>query len=210
MHLAIHPPRLVETRAARLLGPGHPLVRALERRASLHVAAVAVGAMLYGSLILAARGGHSATPVALAAGVVEALTCFCLMLATTEIRSLVLGLLVEGRERLPLPELQKERARLLDARRRRREAQWLARAANGTDLGFGLPGRVPPLISPSVAARARLELLQVAAAVSRDQAGVAGLALLELLATEPWSPLYGDDPRALREALSRVRFLAAT
>ena len=210
MHLAIHPPGVVESPAARLLGSGHPLVRALDRRASLHVAAVAVGAMLCGSALLAARGGDSALAVALAAGVVEALTCLRLMLAATEIHSLVLGLLVEGRERLPLPEVQKERARLLDARRRRREAQWLERVANGTDLGFGLPGRVPPLISPSVAARARVELLQVAAAVSRDQAGVAGLALLELLVTEPWSPLYGDDPRALREALARVRFLAST
>ena len=210
MHLATHPPGVVESPAARLLGSVHPLVRALERRASLHVAAVAVGAMLSGSALLAARGGDSAIAVALVAGVVEAPTCFRLMLATTEIRSLVLSLLVEGRGRLPLPDAQKERARLLGARRRRREAQWLERVANGTDLGFGIPGRVPPLISPSVAVRARIELLQVAGAISRDQAGVAGLALLQLLATEPWSELYGDDPRALREASARVRFLAST
>ena len=210
MHLAIHPPRSLESSAAEHLGLGHPLVRALDRRASLHVAALVVGAMLCGSLALAARGADWATALAVSAAVVQAVTCLGLMLAAAEISSLVLGLLVEGRERLPLPEVQKERARLLDARRRRREAQWLERVASGTDLGFGLPGRVPPLISPSVAARARIELLQVAAAISRDQAGVAGLALLQLLATEPWSPLYGDDARALREALARVRFLAST
>jgi hypothetical protein len=130
-----------------------------------------------------------------------------LMVTAAEIRSLVLVLLAEGREALSLAIV---RARLLDAGRRRGEAQWLERVANGTDLGFGVPGRVPALISPGVAAGVRIELLQVAAAISSGQAGIAGLASLRLLATEPSSPLYGEDPRVLREALSRVRFLLST
>ena len=210
VHLAIHSFHPLESPAARLLGSGHPLVRALDWRVLLHVAALVVGALLISSLAFVARGADWATAVAVSAGVVEAVTCLGLMLAAAEIRGVVLVLLVEGRERLPLREVQRERARLLDTRRRRREARWLERVASGTELGFGLPGRAPPLISPSVAARARGELLRVAAAISRDQAGVAGLALLQLLATEPWSPLYGDDPRALQEALARVRFLAST
>jgi hypothetical protein len=71
VHLATHPPGVVESPAARLLGSVHPL----ERRTSFHVAAVAVGAMLSGSVLLAAREGDSAIAVALVAGVVEAPTC---------------------------------------------------------------------------------------------------------------------------------------
>jgi hypothetical protein len=51
--------------------------------------------------------------------------------------------------------------------------------------------------------------LEIAVALTTDEPGVAGLALLEQLACEPWSPLFGEDARALREALSRVRFLLA-
>ena len=32
---------------------------------------------------------------------------------------------------------------------------------------------------------------------------------MEQIAREPWSPLYGEDVGALREALARVRFLLA-
>jgi hypothetical protein len=49
----------------------------------------------------------------------------------------------------------------------------------------------------------------VATALAREADGVAGLALLEQLVSEPWSPLFGDDIEALRQALSRVRFLLA-
>ena len=76
MHLAIHPPGVVESPAARLLGSGHPLVRALDWRASLHVAAVMVGALLCGSLAFSLHvEATRRLAVALAAGVVEALTC---------------------------------------------------------------------------------------------------------------------------------------
>ena len=209
MHLAIRSSPLVESPAVWLLGEAHPLVRSLDRRVTLRLELLVVGALLLGSLLGVAGGVHWALPVALAAGLAATSTWFRLMLTSALIRSLVLELLVEGRERLGLAELQKARRRLLDVRHRRTQAQWLGRVAAGRDLGFGLPRRVPPLISPRVAAGARCELLDVAAALARGADGVAGLALLEQLASEPWSPLFDDDVQAVREALSRVRFLLA-
>jgi hypothetical protein len=209
VHLAIRSSPLVESPAARLLGEAHPLVRSLDRRATLHLELLVVGALLLGGLLGVAGGVHAGLPVALAAGVAGTSTWLRLMLAIALIRSLVLELLAEGRESLPLAELQKARCRLLDVRHRRTQAQWLERVAAGRDLGFGLPPRVPPLISPLIAAEARCELLDVAAALARGAQGVAGLALLEQLASEPWSPLFDDDVQAVREALSRVRFLLA-
>jgi hypothetical protein len=209
VHLAIRLSPLVESPAARLLGSVHPLARALDRRTSLHLEMLVVGVLLGGSLIAFASGASSAMPVGLAAGFLAVLTWFRLMLLRMWIHGLVLELFVAGRGRLPLAEVQRERGRLLDVRRRRLQAQWLQRVADGRDLGFGLPGRVPPLISARLAAGVRTELLEVGVALTADEPGVAGLALLEQLAYEPWSPLFGEDVRATREALSRVRFLLA-
>jgi hypothetical protein len=205
VHLAIRSSPLVESPAARLLGRAHPLSQALDRRASLRVEIVVLSTVLGGSLTALAGGAEAAMPVALPAMLVAALAVLRLVTVRAVIRSLVLTLLVEGRGALPLVELQQERARLLDAERLRRVAQWLRRVADGSDLGFGIPS----LIDPRVAAGARTELLDVAAALSRDERGVAGVALLEQIACEPWSPLFGDDAEALQEALARVRFLLA-
>jgi hypothetical protein len=68
---------------------------------------------------------------------------------------------------------------------------------------------VPPIINPRVVAGARDELLQVADALSREERGLVGLALLEIVMYEPVSPLFGEDVLQLREGLSRVRFLLA-
>jgi hypothetical protein len=107
----------------------------------------------------------------------------------------MLELLVEVRERLPLREVQAERSRLLDARRRRREAVWLARVADGKELGLAAPGRGPALISASVATAVQTELLPAAAALDSERPAVEGVAFAEQIAREPWSPLYGQDAR---------------
>jgi hypothetical protein len=65
------------------------------------------------------------------------------------------------------------------------------------------------LISARVAKGARDELLAVAAVLRDDTSAVQGLALAEQIAREPWSPLYGQDTRALWEACSRARYLSS-
>jgi hypothetical protein len=210
VHLATRSSSLVQRPAARLLGEHHPLALALDRRTSVALELLVVGVLLGGGLIEVAAGARWALPFALAAAVAAVPVWLRLSLVRACIRDEVLALLAPGRERLPLAEVQKERRRLLDGDRRRTQAEWLERVAEGRDLGFGIPGRVPTLISPRVARGARHELLEVAAAVRGGAPGVAGLALLEQLAYHPWSPLFDDDVRALQEALSRVRFLLAT
>jgi hypothetical protein len=206
MHLAIHSPPLAESPAARLLGPEHPLVRAIDRRSSLRLETAVVGVVLAAALVAVGEGAHAAVAVAAGAAVAGAVSGFRMLLTLTEIRSLVLDLLAEGCGSLPLREVQDERSRLLDVRRRQREADWLVRVADGRDLGFGDARRGQTIISPRLARAARGELLAVAAALRAETPAVAGVALAEQVAREPWSPMYGQDARALREALARVRF----
>jgi hypothetical protein len=209
VQIATHFPPLAASPAARLLGSEHPLARALDRRASLQVELAVAGVVLACAVVAVGEGVRAAAAVALGAVVAGVVAGMRLLVTLAQVRSLVLELLVEGRERLPLREVQAERSRLLDARRRRREAAWLARVADGKDLGLAAPGRGPALISARVATAVQTELLAVAAALDSEQPPVEGVALAEQIAREPWSPLYGQDARALREALSRARFLLA-
>ena len=209
MHLAIHFPSLAESPAARLLGSDHPLARALDRRACRRVELAVAGVVLAGAVVAVGEGVRAAATVAIGAAVAAVLAGVRTLVTLAQVRSLVLELLVEGRERLPLREVQTERSRLLDVRRRQREADWLKRVADGRDLVLAAPGRGPALISARVATAARSELSAVAAALASEQPAVEGVALAEQIAREPWSPLYGQDARALREALSRARFLLA-
>ena len=209
MHLALHFPPLAESPASRLLGIEHPLVRALDRRSALRVEFAVAGVVLAAAVVAVGEGIRAAAAVAIGAAVAVAVAGVRMLLPLTRIRSLVLELLVEGRGRMPLPEVQAVRCRLLDARRRRREAEWLVRVADGRDLGLSARGGGAALISARVAKGARCELLAVAAGLHDETAAVEGLALVEQIAREPWSPLYGHDARALREALSRARILMA-
>ena len=184
MHLALHSAPPAESHAAQLLGPWHPLTRALDRRLSLRCEVVVLGAILVGALAGVAEGARGAIAVVLAAGFAGLPAGFRLLL-----------------------EVRRECSRLLDLEHRQREAEWFVRVADGRDLGLGVPGRVPPLIDDRVARAALAELLGVAAELRGEQPGVEGVALVEQIACEPWSPLFGQDERALREVLCRARFL---
>jgi hypothetical protein len=207
VHLTIHFPPLAESRAARLLGSEHPLARVLDRRSALRLELGVAGVLLTAAVIAVGAGARGAAAVAIGAVVAVAVAGARMLLMSTRIRSLVLELLVDGRGSVPLREVQTERSRLLDVRRRRREAEWLVRVADGRDLGLAGVGGGPALISARVVKGARTELLAVAAVLRDETSPVEGLALVEQIARGPGSPLYGRDTRALREALWRARFL---
>lgn len=207
MHLALYSAPPVESSAARLLGTAHPLTRAFDRRSCLRLEIVVLGAVLVGAFAALAEGDRGAIVVVLAAGLASLPAVFRLLVVGTQIHGLLLELIVEGRGSLPLAEVQRECSRLLDVRRREREAGWLERVASGRDLGLGVPGRVPPLIDARVARAARDELLAVAKGLRGERPAVEGVALVQQIACEPWSPLFGQDSRAFREMLSRARFL---
>jgi hypothetical protein len=209
VHLTIHFPPLSESLAAELLGSEHPLARAFDRRSALRLELTVAGVLLTAAVVAVAEGARGAAAVALGAVVAVAVAGVRMLLTLTAIRSLVLELLVAGRGSVPLREVQAERSRLLDVRRRQREAEWLVRVADGRDLGLPAAGGGPALISARVAKGARDELLAVAAVLRDDTSAVQGLALAEQIARESWSPLYGQDTRALREACSRARYLSA-
>jgi hypothetical protein len=209
VHLTIHFPPLSESLAAELLGSEHPLARALDRRSALRLELAVAGVLLTAAVVGVGEGARGAAAVALGAVVAVAVAGVRMLLTSTRIRSLVLELLVEGRESVPLREVQAERCRLRDVRRRQRDADWLVRVADGRDLGLAAPGGGSALISARVVKGARDELLAVAAVLRDDTSAVQGLALAEQIAREPWSPLYGRDTRALREACSRARYLSS-
>jgi hypothetical protein len=209
VHLAIRSSPLVESSAARLLGEHHALTRALERRAAIHVEMLAMVALLVVCGVAGEIGIAEAVPVALVAAPAGVVSWIRAFEAGIRVRGLVLQLIADGRGRLPLPEIEDQCARLLDPQHRRDQVEWLTALAKGEHFAFGVPRRVPPIINRRVVAAAREELMEVAYALSGDERGLAGLALLELVSYEPESPLFGDDALQLREALARVRFRLA-
>jgi hypothetical protein len=192
--------------AQAILDPQHPLarvevrVRALRRQALAVVVALATGG------VAALAGATEALAVVLAAGVVLAFLLVALWSALTSRRERAVGLIAEGRAMLPLPTVQRERARLTDPDRVRALAQSLESMRREVDDGRWLS---LPLYVPSVIRAADEEIARTIGTLRDEGPGPVAVARAERLLTGPDSPLYGADVRILCEELRRIRFVAS-
>lgn len=193
---------------AALLGAEHPLVRALNALAVLTRQMLAVTGALAACAVAAVGGATWARAAVLAAAAVLVVLGAVAAAVLRQARRRALGLIVDGRERLPLAALERERRRLLKPRARARLATGLADV-----LEEALTPRGVPVASASLLADARVvrenasELCGVAALVRGTPASAGGVALVERLLTDRGSPLYGKEVRPLREELRRARYL---
>jgi hypothetical protein len=194
---------------AALLGADHPLVRDLERLAVAISQAVAVAAVLGGSIAAWLEGASAAPPIVASAVAVELVlaTRIAIPLQTRRLR--LLELISEGRADLPIAALERLACRIRSARHRGRLARsvdsLLAPMVQRWDLvmtpwRFRQRDLIPPI---------QHELVEIGARLRDDSASLSGIALIELLLTDGTSSLHGDDPRRVREDLGRVRFLLA-
>jgi hypothetical protein len=191
-----------------LLGPGHPLARDLASRAA--VARDGPVVLVAGACgIVAALSGLSwGVPVVLSAAAALVLLGGTEMVVRARERTHARALILEGREQLPLPAVERERRRLLSPRLRRRLADSLlemigpgaARAANVTR-------GAPPLFHVVVLREVAPDIRRLAAMLRDEPSGARPVALVERLLTNGLSPLYGDEAEALREELRRLQYL---
>lgn len=199
------PPRLHEAIPAReMLGAEHALVRVLEAQDVVRRDLLALCALLGPALGAMLLGSESAAWLAAAAAAVAVVLAGIAAILHGRRRDAAFELILEGRDRLPLPAVAEERAHLLDPAYRRTLARSLAllrwRAAEYSEwfVTSPIPFDVPMLRSVADGMRELEELL------TREEVGVRGVALARKLLIDGRSPLHGHDPQLLSEELHRI------
>jgi hypothetical protein len=192
-----------------LLGPTHPLTRAMRDRGAVTRQARAVAMLLAAALTAALNGLAWAWAGVGGAGAVLAGLGVAALAVRVRARWAAREVIADGGERLPLAPIERERARLLA----RDTRSTLARTLERMLVQAGeTPGRVaPPSLRPVfdvVVVQALAEDLRALATALRDgPASARGVALAEQLVTWGGSALYGHGVEPLRAELGRVRYL---
>jgi hypothetical protein len=192
-----------------ILGPSHPLTRAMRDSAAVVRQARAVAMVLAATLTAGLNGlawawAGTGGAIAVLAGL--GVTAIALRVrASWAAREVIAG----GGERLPLAPIERERARLLADRTRSTLAASLERIlteARATRGRFDPPS-TRPLFDVRVVQAVDEDLRVVAADLRSGPASARGIALAEQLVTWGGSELHGHELEPLREQLRRVRYL---
>jgi len=197
--------------AHSVLGPHHPLSHAIVTLQNCHRHSAVVGAILLVSGAAAIQGVPWAPAVTVSAAIVEIGFGIAAAFARQRRRDCALQLIVDGGEAVQVRAVQRERQRLSSLRARRRLAdaidEMIECAAHPPKLC--LRG-TRPLYSIRVLAAAAAELREITLLLRSGQPTIRGVALTERLITDGMSPLYGDEPNALREEVHRICRLMGT
>ena len=188
-----------------VLGPDHPLTRAVDGLESVGRQSRAVGAVLLGSLIDFTQGVAWAAAAALSAVIVLVGLAIGAAAFAQRRRDRALDLIIEGHEGVPVAAVQRERQRL----RAPRTQRLLAGAIDGmVDQALNPPkilGRgARPLFEIAVVALVAEDLRAISRLLRAEHASVRGVALAERLLSDGTSALYRDQADALRGELDRV------
>jgi hypothetical protein len=195
-------------RLDQLLHSDHPLVRASDDFTAAVRQLVAVGAVLVGSVFAASLGASGVVPIVIGAVLVELVLAGVAGQLWDRRRRAARDLVLEGRETLPVPVVQRERRRLLEASTRGYVARSLERVLQHvTRRPTPVPPAVRPLFDVGTVATVVEDLQAIIALLRSEAAQARGVALAERLLTEGFSPLYGENAIALRDELRRVRYL---
>jgi hypothetical protein len=166
------------------------------------------------SLLVASLLGVGDAAVAQAVTVAASVVLLALVAVAATLRDqrrrLAFDLIAEGRQSLPVRDVERERRRLAALRTRVQLAKSFERVVEEAVAPRRLAPDPFPMVRPLVAARVAADLSRVAALLLDASPGVRGVALAERLLTDGGSPLYGTDVVALREELGRVRFLLSS
>ena len=193
-----------------VLRSDHPLLRATEAvhytgRQWVHVAAV-----LTGSVIARIEGREWAGPLAGSATIVLLILTVLVAAHKQRERDCAIELVLEGRERVPIAAVQRQRRRLLSDQTRNGLAGNLEDLIQQAASRSRRQMRVTPLpFEPTVLTMAAGELRDVIGLLRAEGVSARGVARAERLVERAVSPLYGQDVGALREELCRVRDLLA-
>ena len=191
-----------------LLGARHPLVHTLHALGVVARQTLAVAVALATCAVFAAGGATWA----LAGGFITVHVLLALVAIAAGLRGRArrqaLNLILEGRERLALAAVERERRRLLNPRTRRRLATELTGFLEGALLARGVPVASPALLAdPSVVRENASDVSAFAALVRAAPASARGVAVVECLLRRRSSALYGKEAQPLGEELRRARYL---
>ena len=195
-------PRTEEPEA--LLGHEHPLVGAEERMRRLRRQVVAVTALLAGAVVVLLVELADTRGLLLAAGLALGWLTISLVMASTTRRDRALDLIAEGRDALPLEAVRQARRRLMDPRRAGDLARSLDHIRSEARAGALRRGIGPPLFCPPVIRRLDPEIARIVDLLSSPTPNIVVVARAARLLGGEQSPLYGEDPRRLREELRRI------
>jgi hypothetical protein len=191
-----------------LLGSEHPFTRANDALAVLRRQTGAVGLLLLAGITALIFGAGQAVPFVLASAIVVLVLAALAGEQWDRRRFAARQLVLDGRERLPLAPVQRERRRLLEARTRDYVARSFERVLQHvTRRPAPVPASVRPLFDVGTVASVTEDLREIVKLLHSGVAHARGVALAERLLTEGVSPLYGYDAIALRDELRRVRYL---
>jgi hypothetical protein len=176
-------------------------VRVRQLRAVALLAVVAVAA--------SAAGVAGSPAVLVAASAVTALWMLLTAAARARVRDLALDLIAAGHGDLRLPEIARERKRLLTGRRRRALASHIdelralaeSAAARRAAPHVALDRRALAALAP--------ELERIARLLTADGARPAGIAKTERMLADGRSVLYGGEVDQVRHELRRIGALLA-
>ncbi|HJS94508.1 MAG TPA: hypothetical protein VJ741_09605 [Solirubrobacteraceae bacterium] len=201
------PPASRAESACTILGPTHPLARAIETAAGTAKQWRACAAILTGAIIAKTEGHSWATALAVSAGII--LLALTALLAALQqlVRDRATALIADD-ETVPITTVQRQRQRLLT----RRRSKTLARTLNTMVRQATTPPKIRttgtrPLFDPAVIAGVSGDVRAVIARLQMEHTHARGVALTEQLITDGGSPLYGHDEERLREELHRVRYV---
>jgi hypothetical protein len=197
--------------AGEVLGADHPLARTIDALASVDRQALAVAGILLASVIAGVEHAQWAPAMALAAAAVLGVLLVAAAGLSHREHDLVLALIIDGHEELPITAVQAERERLMSPRI---QACLLATltALRENRCRYHPPTLTGLLVScnPRVLAAAGEELREVIDRLSDEQPSAQGAAAVQRLLTNPRSALYGQDPERLRHQARRITHLLAT
>ena len=144
--------------------------------------------MLFASVVALAAGESAASWFVVATAVVQAALGFGSALLAQTRHDCVLDVIIDGRGRLPLAAVQRQRRRLLDRAHRAFLARWLDGLRHDAQRPIPRFRAARPVYSVLVIAAVAPDLQQIARLLHTDHAGLRGIALTERALRDGTSP----------------------
>jgi hypothetical protein len=203
--VAARPRPASDPHGGSVLGPQHPLMRAIDAWHVVMRQCTIVAAVLCGSGIACLEGRGWAAPLAVAAAITLAILAVVAVSLRQRRRDHAIDVILEGREEVGLAVVQRECGRLRSARTRRALARSFTEMVHQATHPQKLQMRgARPLYHLAIVAGVTDELLELASGLEREAVSTIGVARAERLITNAMSPLYGLEPGALRTELRRI------
>jgi hypothetical protein len=168
-----------------------------------------VAAVFLGGAAALYEGSAAAPALIVAAAATQLLLAGRAVVVRESRRTHVLDLISEGHAALPIPAVEHMCLRLRRAHHRRRLAQSVEAVVDSEIGGFDVVTTPWRFMRADLIAPVQHELIEIAALLRDDDAGLPGIAMIERLLRDGTSSLHGRNLQVLREDLRRTRFLLA-